>query len=151
MKSESAWRRLRNKPGLSVANEWVLLAALSPLAAALFFLVVLRMPASRAMSLSLAITAAAFAQSVSTNYMPGTDFSGYHSYRWVAVEGSATYDVAFDELNEALLRFILPLPSAVELSAEARRYSPFFELWTIWGAFSPTGFSEGRISAGCER
>lgn len=42
-----------------MANEWVLLAALSPLAAALFFLVVLRMPASRAMSLSLAITAAA--------------------------------------------------------------------------------------------
>ena len=42
---------------------------------------------------------------------------------------------------------ILPLPSAVELSAEARRYSPFFELWTIWGAFSPTGFSEGRVTA----
>ena len=42
-----------------MANEWVLLAALSPLTAALFFLVVLRMPASRAMSLSLAITSAA--------------------------------------------------------------------------------------------
>ena len=65
----------------------------------------------------------------------------------VAIEGSATYDLAFDEVNEALLRIILPLPSAVELSAQARRYAPFFELWTIWGAFSPTGFSEGRISA----
>jgi hypothetical protein len=64
-----------------------------------------------------------------------------------AVEGSATYDVAFDEVNEALVRVTLPLPAAVELSAEARRYSPFFELWTIWGAFSPTGFDEGRISA----
>ena len=65
----------------------------------------------------------------------------------VAIESSATYDVAFDEVNEALLRISLPLPSEVELSAQARRYSPFFELWTIWGAFSPTGFSEGRISA----
>lgn len=65
----------------------------------------------------------------------------------VAVEGSVTYDVAFDEVNEALVRVVLPLPSAVEVSGEARRYSPFFELWTIWGAFSPTGFSEGRISA----
>jgi hypothetical protein len=43
-------------------------------------------------------------------------------------------------------------------SLEIRKYLPFFELWTIWGAFSPVGFKEatgrldwmsssGRISA----
>lgn len=65
----------------------------------------------------------------------------------IAIEGSATYDVAFDEVNEALLRINVPLPWEVEVSGQGRRYSPFFELWTIWGAFSPTGFNEGRISA----
>jgi len=27
--------------------------------------------------------------SISTNYLPETDFSGYHTYRWVAIEGPA--------------------------------------------------------------
>ncbi|HEX4933295.1 MAG TPA: hypothetical protein VFV33_08965, partial [Gemmatimonadaceae bacterium] len=27
---------------------------------------------------------------------------------------------------------------------EARRRRPFFETWTIWGAFAPVGFDEGR-------
>lgn len=68
----------------------------------------------------------------------------------VSIEGSGTYDVAFDVVNEALLRFIMPLSAGVELSIQGRRYSPFFELWTIWGAFSPTGFNEGRIAASWE-
>jgi hypothetical protein len=29
-----------------------------------------------------------FAQDVRSNYMPGTDFSKYHSYRWITVEGA---------------------------------------------------------------
>ena len=32
---------------------------------------------------------AASGQDVRTNYMPGTDFSKYHTYKWVAVEGGA--------------------------------------------------------------
>jgi len=32
---------------------------------------------------------AASGQEVRTNYMPGTDFSKYHTYKWVAVEGGA--------------------------------------------------------------
>jgi hypothetical protein len=30
---------------------------------------------------------------------------------------------------------------------EARHSRPFFELWTIWGAFAPVGFDEGRATA----
>ncbi|HTQ86715.1 MAG TPA: DUF4136 domain-containing protein [Candidatus Solibacter sp.] len=30
---------------------------------------------------------AAFAQDVASNYMPGTDFSKYHTYKWVVIEG----------------------------------------------------------------
>lgn len=33
--------------------------------------------------------APAFAQEVRTNYMPGTDFSKYKSYRWAVIEGGS--------------------------------------------------------------
>jgi hypothetical protein len=38
------------------------------------------------------------AQSINTNYLPGTDFSSYHSYRWVSVdhEGTAHVDQILD-------------------------------------------------------
>jgi uncharacterized protein DUF4136 len=35
----------------------------------------------------LLLCAAAAAQDVKTNYMPGTDFSKFHTYKWVAIEG----------------------------------------------------------------
>lgn len=36
------------------------------------------------------------AQDVSTNSMPGTDFSKYHTYRWVPIEGAATPNQILD-------------------------------------------------------
>jgi hypothetical protein len=38
----------------------------------------------------LVASSAAFGQSINTNYAPGTDFSKYHSYRWVQVQGATT-------------------------------------------------------------
>jgi len=35
------------------------------------------------------VASAAHAQDVTYNYMPGTDFSKYHTYKWVTVEGAA--------------------------------------------------------------
>src|SRR5262252_10140176 len=35
------------------------------------------------------ITAAAQAQDVTYNFMPGTDFSKFHTYKWVDIEGGA--------------------------------------------------------------
>ncbi|MEN8143867.1 MAG: hypothetical protein ABFS14_02855 [Gemmatimonadota bacterium] len=61
---------------------------------------------------------------------------------------SSEYDWANDEFNEIKLRASTPLPGGFDVSATARHYSPFFELWTIWGAFSPTGFDEGLLSVG---
>lgn len=39
----------------------------------------------------LALTAGGLvlAQDVTTNYMPGTNFANYHTYKWVAIEGGA--------------------------------------------------------------
>lgn len=38
---------------------------------------------------ALFLTGAACAQDVRYNFMPGTDFSKYHTYKWVAIEGGA--------------------------------------------------------------
>ena len=59
---------------------------------------------------------------------------------------AAEYDIAYAEFNEARLRLTTPLPANFEIMAEARHYTPFFQLWTIWSAFSPVGFNEARGS-----
>lgn len=44
-----------------------------------------------------------FAQDVRYNFMPGTDFSKYHSYRWVAIEGGAHPNQIMDqEIKQAV-------------------------------------------------
>jgi hypothetical protein len=62
-----------------------------------------------------------------------------------SLEGSVEADVATGALNEARLRVRSPPVRRMAFHAEARRYRPYFELWTIWGAFSPIGFDEGRV------
>lgn len=64
--------------------------------------------------------------------------------RAASVSASLEADLATAELNEALLRGRVPLPRRITLIAEARRHLPFFELWTIWGAFSPIGYTEAN-------
>lgn len=64
--------------------------------------------------------------------------------RAASVSASLEADLATAEVNEALLRGRVPLPQRLTLIAEARRHLPFFELWTIWGAFSPIGYTEAN-------
>jgi hypothetical protein len=40
---------------------------------------------------------AAFAASVDSNYLPDTDFSGYHTYKWVVVQDAPSLDNIIDE------------------------------------------------------
>ena len=64
-----------------------------------------------------------------------------------AVDGTFSQDLSANAVNEARVRMSLPTVRRTTLSIEARRFRPFFELWTIWGAFSPVGFDEGRVQA----
>lgn len=59
-----------------------------------------------------------------------------------AVDGALEYDLATGDFNEARLRGQHPVAASLTASAEVRRSLPFFELWTIWGAFAPVGFTE---------
>jgi len=42
-----------------------------------------------AVAIALLACLAAPAQDVKSNYMPGTDFSKYHTYKWINIEGGA--------------------------------------------------------------
>jgi hypothetical protein len=56
------------------------------------------------------------------------------------VDAGAEYDLATAQWGsaDATLRYSRP---RVGLSAGVQRYRPHFDLWTIWGAFSPVGFT----------
>ncbi len=71
---------------------------------------------------------------------------GLYRTRWGQVDASLKADLASRELNESLLRLRWDASRALALTAWARTYKPFFELWTIWGAFSPVGFKEAGVT-----
>lgn len=60
-----------------------------------------------------------------------------------SVDAALEYDFATGDVNEARVGGQYPVRRDILLHAQARRYLPFFELWTIWGAFSPVGYTEG--------
>ncbi len=64
-----------------------------------------------------------------------------------SVAGDLNVDLGTGVINEARLRMWLPTFEGVTLGPYFRHHRPFFELWTIWGAFSPVGFDEAGLRA----
>jgi len=60
----------------------------------------------------------------------------------VRLEGSLEVDAALRDLNDARFRAGIALPHSLAADLFIRRYVPYFDLWTIWGAFDPIGFTE---------
>jgi hypothetical protein len=60
--------------------------------------------------------------------------------------GELTRDLATGEFNDLSLAVRRPLPLSTSVRLEARRYVPYFDLWTIWGAFAPVAYTEGRAN-----
>lgn len=60
------------------------------------------------------------------------------------VDAEFKYDFAGRTTNLARVQLSAALVGGLRGSVEYRKYVPFFELWTIWGAFSPTGFQEAK-------
>lgn len=55
------------------------------------------------MLVALTACSVAFAQDVRTNYMPGTDFSKYHNYKWITIEGGIHPNQIMDaEIKQAI-------------------------------------------------
>jgi hypothetical protein len=72
--------------------------------------------------------------------------NGVFNRKGATAEAAVELDVATLRLNQASLQLRAPLFKNWLSSAELRRYRPYFELWTIWGAFSPVGFDEARAT-----
>lgn len=60
------------------------------------------------------------------------------------MEMEVKYDLAQGQTNLARVSVSRPLGSGLTGTGELKKYVPFFQLWTLWGAFSPVGFTEGR-------
>jgi hypothetical protein len=60
------------------------------------------------------------------------------------VDLEVKYDLAAGNTNLARLAVAAPLGAGLRASGEVRKYLPYFDLWTIWGAFSPVGYKEAR-------
>jgi hypothetical protein len=65
--------------------------------------------------------------------------------RW-SLSAGADYDFANTWFGnaDALLRYTAPW---ITVAAGARQYRPFFDLWTIWGAFSPVPYHAVNLAA----
>lgn len=64
--------------------------------------------------------------------------------------GGADYDLGFGEWGnaDATLAWAGPVAGkSANLAASLRRYRPRFELWSIWGAFSPVAYREAAVNA----
>ncbi|MEW5918214.1 MAG: hypothetical protein AB1762_17560 [Gemmatimonadota bacterium] len=66
----------------------------------------------------------------------------------VSWEAGYIHDLVAGTVNEARLRAARALPNRINATLTARRHRPFFESWTIWGAFSPVAFDEVRGTLG---
>ncbi len=64
----------------------------------------------------------------------------------VTIDLGLNYDFSTGDWNEARARVGTGLGHTLAYSAELRHSRPYFELWTIWGAFSPVGFDEERAT-----
>jgi hypothetical protein len=60
----------------------------------------------------------------------------------VSLSGGADYDMAMGSWGNADATLGYTAPNGrLNASATVRRYKPIFDLWTIWGAFSPVPYS----------
>jgi hypothetical protein len=66
--------------------------------------------------------------------------------RAVRFTGGMDYNIAEGRAGSADIN-ITYLARKFSLAAGARRYRPYFSLWSLWGAFSPVPYRAGNLSA----
>jgi hypothetical protein len=66
----------------------------------------------------------------------------------VSIVAATDYDFAFGRFGRTDLRARFPLSNGFSVEARARRYVPYFELWTIWGFFDPVAWKEAEAALG---
>ncbi len=67
-------------------------------------------------------------------------------FAYASVGGQATRDLATQTFNDLDAHVILNPWHRIGTRIDFRHYVPYFDLWTIWGAFSPVGYNEGTAN-----
>jgi hypothetical protein len=65
--------------------------------------------------------------------------------RRIRLDGALDLDLATERLNEARIQARSPLGSHFEVTARGKYRRPYFDLWTIWEAFTPVGYEEAGL------
>lgn len=63
-----------------------------------------------------------------------------------SVGGAITRDFATETFNDIDAHLAFDPWRGIAPRLEYRHYVPYFDLWTIWGAFSPVGYNEGTAT-----
>jgi hypothetical protein len=98
------------------------------------------------------LAASCRAQDVAFNFMPGTDFSKYHTYKWVSIEGGAHPNQIMDqEIKQAIDSQLASRGMTKTDSDKADLYIGYQvavdqeKQWNAWG--TGRGFGGGMASA----
>ena len=65
----------------------------------------------------------------------------------LSVDWTAQIDLTRDALNELRAQLLYTPTPQLTVRTFVRRHQPYFDLWTIWGAFGAVGFVEGGAGA----
>jgi hypothetical protein len=95
---------------------------------------------------------AALAQDVNVNYVPGTDFSGYKTYKWVEIQGAEKPDQIVDtQIRQAIDKALAGkgLAKATGDTADlAIGYQVAITQEQQWNAYSTGGYGARRYGGG---
>jgi Domain of unknown function (DUF4136) len=120
--------------------------------------------------LTLVACTVTYGQDVRTNYMPGTDFSKYHTYAWVSqVQGVPTVGVHPDQILDAQVKqaidsqmaargfvqvqdagkadLLLGYQLAIDQEKQINGFGDSWGGWGGWGPWGPGGNGFGSFSA----
>ena len=100
------------------------------------------------------LSSAAFAQKVTYNFMPGTDFSKYHTYKWVDIPSKVHPNQIVDqEIKEAVNNVLASKGLTQAAGDQANLYVGYQcsveqqREWDAWGTGGRLGWGGGMGSA----
>ena len=96
--------------------------------------------------------AAALAQDVNVNYVPGTDFSGYKSYKWVEIQGAEKPDQILDTQIKQAIDKALAGKGFTKADGDASDLAIGYQVALTqeqqWNTYSTGGYGARRYGGG---
>ena len=95
---------------------------------------------------------AALAQDVNVNYVPGTDFSGYKTYKWVEIQGAEKPDQILDTQIKQAIDKALAAKGLTKAAGDAADLAIGYQVALTqqqqWNTYSTGGYGARRYGGG---